>query len=232
MMQPPEFNPDYLNTNVELPYGLTQDHVEYAIKAVYEYYHAANQWHIQEGYGRFCDQFRANNAIGDFLGHRLTAELVNACDSIKRNLRDDGRPDILPIEHPADYVKDKSVPGIEVKFSQKTGFDSHNAVDGWVLFTRYEVHHPRHEIDEDEAPINIKQMLCATTDPDEYTDHPSGPDSDRTNTANPKATAMHRLRSNPVYEQPDAITCHPEYSDWKEEYRERHLDFNPDYSLE
>lgn len=231
-MEKPSINENHLNRDAELPYGLTVTHVKNAMQAVYDYYHEVNEWHLAQGYGRFGYQFRANNAIGDFLGHRMTIALADECDGLKDNKKTDGRPDLLEASYPKDRVKDKSAPGVELKFSQKTGFDSHNAVDGWAMLVRYEVNQPFDEVPSDEVPFRIRQILCAETDPDEYVDHPSPEDSDRTNTSNPTKYAMHDLRSSPVYERPEHMVHHPQHPEWGEQYREQHAEFNPEFDAD
>ncbi|MDB9254103.1 hypothetical protein [Halorubrum ezzemoulense] len=60
-----------------MPYGLEVSQVVSAIESFYEYWHEVNEWHLEEGYGRFHEQFRANNAIGGFVS-RLLSQPVQA----------------------------------------------------------------------------------------------------------------------------------------------------------
>lgn len=94
-MKRPTVSENSINRDADLPYGIQVEEVVDAIEAFYDYWHAANEWHLSEGYGRYHEQFRANNAIGGFVSHRITVQMANECPGLVMNRLDDGYPDLL-----------------------------------------------------------------------------------------------------------------------------------------
>lgn len=222
----------FVNPEAELPYGITPAQVTNAIDAVYEYWHNVNEWHLERGYGRFHEQFRANNAIGGFVGHRFTLELAEGVNSLEVNQMDDGYPDLLftggEYTWPSLAVKDRDGdgPGLEVKCSQGTTFYAHHNVEEWLIGIHYRINAPG-EIPGDVAPLEFKQVVCASMDHDDWV-YRDADGSNRTNTSDLPKEGMHELRKNPVYEMEDDIV-QGNNPDWNKMYRQNHAKFDPVY---
>lgn len=231
-MKRPQVSDRFVNPDAELPYGITPADVTAAISEVYDYWHEVNEWHLENDYGRFHQQFRANNAIGGFLGHKFTIELAEQMDSLEANQIDDGYPDILYTDGEYDWpsfaVKDKEGegPGLEVKSSQDTTFYAHHNVEEWLLGIHYQIN-AENEAPVDVSSIDFTQVLCASMDYDDWV-YRDADGSNRTNTSDLPKEGMHELRKNPVYEKEDGLVQGNDAA-WNKQYRQNHARFDPVY---
>ncbi|PSQ52951.1 hypothetical protein BRD20_04400 [Halobacteriales archaeon SW_8_65_20] len=161
-MRTPEFNDDWFNPNADLPYGVEPDEIRTAIEQFYAFYADLNQFLMREDHGRIETVLRANNALSDFIGNVATEELAQASDSLIINQKQDGFPDILPIDNEtyADqaYEIHHGGDGIETKCSKSSGgWQAHNNEEAWFIVFRYERGDPEDEIDEMD-PIRLVQV--------------------------------------------------------------------------
>lgn len=234
-MEPPKVDLRFVNAEkATLPYGLTAQEVANAIQSVYNYWYKVNKWHIEEEYGRFHEQFRANNAIGGFVSDRVTRALVNANDDLELNPADDGYPDIhytggnrpWPDEFP-DKSKEESVPGIEVKASRDGSITAHHNVEGWVMGIHYNIN-ARGRTPDDVPPITILRVGVASMDEDDWEERPSGEGSNRTNTSDLPSEGLHELRKNPIYQTRNGIPQSRD-GDWNTLYKRIHALFDDKY---
>lgn len=232
-MQQPEFQERYFNPDANLPYGVSPDEVATAIKEFYDFYAGLNNFLVREDHGRIETVLRANNALSDFIGNVATEELAQASDDLVINQKQDGFPDILPVENDEYAAQDYEVhhgdEGIETKCSKSNGgWQAHNNEDAWFVVFRYERGDPEADI-EDMAPIRFTQVLCANLNEDDWSHSGRSEDSRRTITSSIISSGMYKLRSNPIYEEPEAITGRGEEL---VEYKQRHATFDPVYAEE
>lgn len=232
-MERPEFQEDYFNPNADLPYGVTADEVAEAVREFYEFYGDLNEFLLVEDHGRLETVLRANNALSDFVGNAATEEVANASDALIVNQKPDGFPDLLPVDHDdyaaAEYEVHHGDEGIETKCSKSNGgWQAHNNESAWFIVFRYTRGDPDAEVEEME-PIRFVQVLAGNLDEDDWSHSGRGEDSRRTITSSIVASGMHKLRSNPIYEDPDAITGRGER---KIEYQQRHATFDPTFAEE
>jgi hypothetical protein len=232
-VQQPEFQERYFNPDANLPYGVSPDEVVAAIKEFYDFYAGLNNFLVREDHGRIETVLRANNALSDFIGNVATEELAQASDDLIINQKQDGFPDILPVENDEYAAQDYEVhhgdEGIETKCSKSNGgWQAHNNEDAWFVVFRYERGDPEADI-EDMAPIRFTQVLCANLNEDDWSHSGRSEDSRRTITSSIISSGMYKLRSNPIYEEPEAITGRGEEL---VEYKQRHATFDPVYAEE
>lgn len=232
-MRTPAFRERYFNPNAKLPYGVTPGEVRAAIKGFYDFYTDLNRFLLVEDHGRIETVLRANNALSDFIGNVATEELANASDALIVNQKQDGFPDLLPVEHDAyvdrDYEIHHGEHGIETKCSKSNGgWQAHNNEQAWFIIFRYERGDPEAEVQE-MAPIRFTQILCGDLNLDDWSHSGRSDDSRRTITSSIISSGMDKLRSNPIYEDPDYITGRAEP---REKYRRRHAEFDPVFAEE
>ena len=230
-MDHPQFNPDWYNPNATLPYGVTPDDVATAITEFYSFYTDLNEFLLREGHGRLETVLRANNALSDFVGNVVTEELAKASDALVINQKQDGFPDLLPVDHDAyaerEYEVHHGEHGIETKCSMSNGgWQAHNNEDAWFIIFRYERGDPEHAVREME-PIQFTQVLAANLTEDDWSHSGRAEGSRRTITSSIIRSGMYKLRSNPIYEDPEAITGQGEEL---VEYRQRHATFDPEFA--
>ena len=218
-MESPTYRDDYLNTSATLPYGLTPEEIGQAIQRFYNFYTGLNEYLAENENGRLETLIRANNSLSDLIGHRITEYIAEASDALVLNQKPDGYPDILPR---GEYDEDSAHHGgrgIETKCSQANGgWQAHNNEDGWFLIIRY-VRGDEAESVHEMAPIEVVQVLAAKLETDDWNHSGRSSGSRRTITSSIGAEGVHKLRSNPVYQNPNYITGMP---DKKREYLQRH----------
>lgn len=241
-MKRPTVEERFINRDADLPYGIDVQHIVDAVQDLYDYWYETNEWHLNhpEEYGRFHEQFRANNAIGGFVSHRITVHLAEQYPELVVNRMDDGYPDLLydgtDYEWPDDYaVKDEKGegPGLEVKASRGTKFYAHHNVEEWLLGIHYRINARSTSptgvapAPDDVPPLEVTQVLCASMDYDDW-EYRSAEGSNRTNTSELDAKGgMHELRKNPVIEMEDGITGQ---EDRLVQYKQNHAQFDPEYA--
>ncbi|AHG00728.1 hypothetical protein HALLA_05790 [Halostagnicola larsenii XH-48] len=232
-MQTPEFDEDWFNPNANLPYGVTPEEVKIAIREFYDFYDDLNRFLMREDHGRIETVLRANNALSDFIGNVATEELAQASDSLTINQKQDGFPDILPVDHDGyaeqNYEVHHGDHGIETKCSKSNGgWQAHNNEEAWFVVFRYERGDPEVDL-QDMEPIRLVQVLAASLNEDDWSHSGRSGDSRRTITSSIISSGMYKLRSNPIYEDPEAITGRGEEL---VEYKQRHASFNPKFAEE
>lgn len=230
-MKRPEFNENWFNPNAELPYGVTADEVRTAIKEFYDFYGDLNEFLLREDHGRIETVLRANNALSDFIGNAATEELANASDDLIVNQKQDGFPDLLPTDNDEYAAEDYEIHhgdhGIETKCSKQSGgWQAHNNESAWFVVFRYERGDPETDI-QDMEPIRFVQVLAADLNEDDWSHSGRSDDSRRTITSSIQSSGMYKLRSNIIYEDPDAITGRGEEL---VEYKQNHASFNPEFA--
>lgn len=229
----PEFHEDWFNPNAKLPYEVSPEEVRIAIKEFYSFYGNLNEFLLCEDHGRIETVLCANNALSDFIGNVVTEELSNASDDLITNQKQDGFPDLLPTnndEYAAQRFKvHHGDHGIETKCSKQSGgWQAHNNESAWFIIFRYERGDPDDDIHE-MAPIQFVQILAADLDEEDWSHSGRSENSRRTITSSIQASGMYKLRSNVIYENPDAITGQGEEL---LEYRQSHAMFDPTYADE
>lgn len=227
-MERPEYNDNWFNPNATLPYGVQPVEVATAIKEFYDFYGDLNEFLLREDHGRIETVLRANNALSDFIGNAATEELAQASEKLIINQKQDGFPDILPVEKEGyaeqDYKIHHGDEGIETKCSKSNGgWQAHNNESAWFVVFRYERGDPEEDITK-MKPIRFTQVLAANLNEDDWSHSGRSEDSRRTITSSIIASGMHKLRSNPIYEDPEAITGRGEKLI---QYKEHHATFDP-----
>lgn len=226
-MEHPEYKERFFNPNADLPYGVEPNEVREAIKSFYDFYQDLNEFLMLEDHGRIETVLRANNALSDFIGNAATEELANATDALIVNQKPDGFPDLLPVENDAyaaeDYEVHHGEHGIETKCSKSNGgWQAHNNENAWFIVFRYERGDPEDSID-DMDPIRFVQILAADLNEDDWSHSGRSGDSRRTITSSIIKSGMDKLRSNPIYQDPEYITGRAKPV---ERYRRQHAEFD------
>ena len=232
-MQKATFHDRYFNPNAELPYGVTPEDVAEAIKEWYDLYNGLNDYLHSEGHHSIENLLRANNALSDFVGDILTDNLAEASNALIKNQKQDGFPDILPVDNDEYAAKDYRVHhgdhGIETKCSQQNGgWQAHNNEAAWFVIFRYD------SIDRDVPPeemdnVEIIQVLAGQLTEEDWSHSGRSDDSRRTITSSIIAEGVDKLRSNPIYQKPEAIVGRAEP---KQRYRELQATFDPVFADE
>jgi hypothetical protein len=213
----------FLNYKAHLPYGLTVAEVRQAMIDTYTFLFDLNSFLVNKGYDRLEDLLLGNSRSG-MISEVLVKNLANNSHTLARNRKVGGHPDLIPRgKYPNDEVL-RGDEGIEVKTSkQPGGWQGHNPEDAWILIFRY-IEDEREGITPlERKPLEFVQVLCAYIKREEWSFSGRSSTSRRTITASITEAGMDKLRSNPVYQNPDYIVA-PNRT-LREKYRQIQQDF-------
>lgn len=190
------FNPQHINPNAQLPYGLKVEEIEKAVSETYRLFYGLNRYLEQAGFRRM-DQLLLGNSLSGVISEFLVKNIANTSESLIANTKVGGHPDLLPRSCSGSNSVLRGSEGIEVKASiQKGGWQGHNPEDCWLMVFRYEI--------EDTVPLTFVEILCARLLKSDWSFSGRNGESRRTPTASITSTGMEKLRDNFIYRLPGA----------------------------
>jgi len=213
---------DYVNENAVLPYGLTVSNVRSAIAAVYDFLHGVNSFLVGQRMEPL-ESLLLGNSFSGLLSELLVKGLAGECPTLRRNEKVGGHPDLIP----ADLYKAggilRAAEGVEIKASrQPGGWQGHNPERCWLMVFRYVIPED-HDSAKAATRLSFVQVLCAELDENDWSFSGRSDTSRRTITASVTQSGMHKLRSNPVYQDPSSIVAPSK--DLRQSYEELHRSF-------
>ena len=138
---------------------MTSTQVVTAVNDFYSMYFDLNGYTVQRGYGRLETLMR-EATFSDFVGESLNRALAKSCPTLKRNLWNNGFPDLLSRADNLEDAKPRGM-GIEIKASRSRGqWQAHNREAGWFLVFRFVVD-TRTEDPLLANPFEIVEILAA-----------------------------------------------------------------------
>jgi hypothetical protein len=207
----PRLIDQHFNSRVILPYGLKTQEIRFAVEEVYQIVNDINSV-LYTRSGRRLEDLVLGNSLSGIVSELLVKALSDKSPVLVRNSKVGGHPDLLPVGHYDSTEILHGNEGIEVKSSiQKGGWQGHNPEDAWVLVFRYAVDTQTPHI-ENREPIRFIQVLMARLTQDDWSFSGRRGRSRRTPTASITHSGMHKLRSNPVYQEPGAVVKSHLYS--------------------
>lgn len=183
--------------NAKLVYGLQVEQVRVAMGRFYSLLNLVNTTLVGKGYDRL-EEFLLTNAFAGFISEALVKSLSEASDTLVRNRKTGGHPDLIPRgKYKGDSVLTGE--GIEIKASlQKGGWQGHNPERGWLMIFQYSIDIET-EPKENRSPTEFVQVLAAELVDDDWSFSGRKGKSRRTITASINRQGMKKLRSNPIY---------------------------------
>src|SRR3990172_7962549 len=170
-----------------LPYGLTKQHIAYAVSQTERYFTHINEAAIAGGYPSLLQIVASNSAPG-LVSDLMILSLCDVHDNFVRNTKPGGFPDILTkSDYDTDHIQ-KGCCGIEVKSTKKEVWQGHNVEEGWFMAIKYTPCNIKHN-------ITINNVFLAQLVADDWTVCPRKEGSRRTPTANINKNGMCKLRS-------------------------------------
>lgn len=192
----------YWNYNIQLPYGLTTDTVRLAVEDVYNFFYRINSLLVEQEGLDFFESLVLGNTLSSVMSELLVKRMSAHSTTLARNRLVGGHPDLIPNgRYLSDHVL-KGEEGIEVKTSrQDGGWQGHNPEVGWLMVFRYKMGDPTQPFEE-RQPIQFVQILIADLLLEDWSIAERGLESRRTRTTSINRRGMHKLRSNPIYQDP------------------------------
>ncbi|HZP82651.1 MAG TPA: hypothetical protein VFB21_13510 [Chthonomonadaceae bacterium] len=158
-MDVPRLHDEFLFRKAGLPFGVTTDQIAAAVNDFYLMFHDINKYTVERDYGRL-EKLMREATFSDFVGESLTRALAKSCLSLKRNLWNNGYPDLLSRADNAEAGVPRGI-GIEVKASRASGqWQAHNREAGWFLVFRFLVD-TQTEDNAQALPFQIVEILAA-----------------------------------------------------------------------
>ncbi len=194
-----ELLPNYINKNVTIPYGLTVEEVEDAVRETYRLFNGINEYLVKNGF-RQLEELLLGNSLSGILSEFIVKNIARASKSLVANSKVGGYPDLLSKgSYKSDSVL-KGDEGSEVKSSiQKGGWQGHNPEDCWLMVFRYIIGmQDKGEV----ASLTFVEILCARLKREDWSLSGRKETSRRTPTASITAKGVEKLRENYLYRLP------------------------------
>ena len=194
-----ELDPKHINWNARLPYGLTVEEVIEGVGKAYELFFEINNFLVGKGLDRLEDLLLGNSLSG-MISEILVKSISDCSKTLVRNEKVGGHPDLVPRDaYPGNSIL-RGEQGLEIKSSKRSGgWQGHNAEDAELIVFRYILGH-KDEAKGARVPITFVQILAARVTKDEWSFSGRKGESRRTITASITDAGVHKLRSNPIYQ--------------------------------
>jgi len=199
-----KLDPAFINWNAKLPYGLTVDEVVKGVEKACALFFEVNNFLVGKELDRLEDLL-LGNALSGMLSEVLVKSLSDCSKTLVRNEKVGGHPDLIPRgKYPGDSVLHGNQ-GIELKSSkQRGGWQGHNPEDSDLIVFRY-VLGDGEQKPEERTPVTFVQILAAHIKKDEWSFSGRKGESRRTITASITEAGVHKLRANPIYQDPKYV---------------------------
>lgn len=210
-LEVPTLTDAYFNSRAVIPYGLTIPEIKAGMESVYRILNIMNTI-LYENAGNRLEDILLGNSLSGIISELLVKNIADHSSMLIRNTRIGGHPDLLQIGiyETANVLRGDE--GIEIKSSiQRGGWQGHNPEAGYIMVFRYIVDTQAEPI-EQRAPSRFVQVLLAKLLKEDWSFSGRKGESRRTPTASITKTGMHKLRSNPIYQEPSVVVDPRRYS--------------------
>lgn len=192
-------DPRYLNSSVDLPYGLTVDEVAEGVSETYRLFDGLNRYLVSQGF-KPLEELLLGNSLSGIISELLVKNISRSSKAVEANLKVGGYPDLLPRGHYESNQISKGDEGIEIKCSvQKGGWQGHNPEDCYIIIFRYII---GNQEDAKILPLTFIEILCARLQKADWSFSGRKEGSRRTPTASITITGIEKLRANCIYRIP------------------------------
>jgi hypothetical protein len=189
------------NADVALPYDLKVEEVRNALDQIYDFLHEMNSFLVSRGYDRL-EEIILGNSLSGFISELVVKRIGATSESLARNEKIGGHPDLIPHGEYPDNAVLRSDEGIEVKTSiQSGGWQGHNPERSWILVVQYSVDALTEPVSE-RRPSEFLKVMCALLDEDDWSFSGRAGASRRTPTASILKSGTAKLHGNAIYEHP------------------------------
>ncbi len=197
---------DGFNPAIELPYGLTTEHVRTAMEEYVDLLGFLNRQLHDKGYERLeaiLMQANFSSIVGEF----MNSGIPKHCPTIVKNRFHNGHPDLVPKGMYEGDSAQHGTDGIEVKGSRQRGqWQGHNPEKSWLMVFVFDSNVAPDLLDEvPPRPFRFLAVLCAQMEVSDWGFSGRGESSRRTPTAGTNASGTEKLRRNWIYRTPTGL---------------------------
>lgn len=196
-----ELDHECINWNARLPYGLTVEEVIHGVERAYSLLFEINNFLVGKGLDRLEDMLLGNSLSG-LVSEVLVKSVSDSSAALIRNEKVGGHPDLLPRGEYEGNAVLRGEHGVEIKSSkQRGGWQGHNPEETDLIVFRYIMGNKDEPVAQ-RLPVTFVQILAAHLTEADWSFSGRTGESRRTITASITASGMHKLRMNPVYQEP------------------------------
>lgn len=198
---PEAVSPEGFNSNADLPYGLTTEHVRFAMSDFTGFLGFVNQQLNTKEMDRLESIVMPANfssIVGEFMGSRIPKH----CPSVVKNAYHNGHPDLIPAGvFPGDAVQ-HAAEGIEIKASRYLrGWQGHNPENAWLMVFVFDSNRPT-DFTTAPKPFRFVMVLGARLLEEDWLFAGRSATSRRTITASVTRTGYEKMMANWIYKAP------------------------------
>lgn len=191
------FNPD-----VNLPYGLTTDHIGSAMTDFLRFLGFINSRLYSEKISRLESIMMPAN-FSSLVGEFMNARIPEHCRSVVKNKYHNGHPDLIPARMFSGDSVQHAPEGIEIKASRYGhGWQGHNPEDTWLMVFTYDSNRPK-DGPEDAKPVEFLMVLGARLVKADWLFSGRSGASRRTITASVTPSGFKKMAANWIYKSPN-----------------------------
>ena len=189
---------------IALPYGLTLGEVQAAMEDVYDLLNALNRAAVSKGVDRL-EELMLGNTFSGFISELAVKSISNHSESLTRNLKIGGHPDLIPVDAYPENAVLRGDRGIEVKVSRhRSGWQGHNPEECWVMVFQYAIDTITSPPQE-RAPFEFERVMIARLNRDDWSFSGRSGESRRTPTASILKRGTDKLHANALYQRPSVF---------------------------
>ncbi len=193
-------DPTKFNPSVDLPFGLTVNHVNLAMTEFVEFLGFVNsQLHKRriERLESFLMPANFSSIVGEF----TAAAIPKYCNGIVRNNYHNGHPDLIPRGRYTDDAAQHANEGVEIKASRHLrGWQGHNPEDVWLMVFVFDANASRDVVrGAAPKPFRFVKVVGGMLTKDDWTFSGRSETSRRTITASINRSGFQKMEANWIY---------------------------------
>lgn len=192
---------DGFNSDCDLPYGLTANHIMKSMQDFLDFLGFVNQQLNTKDMPRL-ESFLMPANFSSMVGEYMNITIPKYCPSLAKNQYHNGHPDLIPIGVFANNAIQHSTEGIEVKGSRRlTGWQGHNAESVWLMVFVFDSNTPAEGLIKiTPKPFSFRAVYAAKLELTDWAFSGRSETSRRTITASVTKSGAQKMKANWVYE--------------------------------
>lgn len=201
---PERVAPEGFNLGVDLPYGLTTEHVRAAMHDFVEFLGFTNEQLHTRQIERLESMLMPAN-FSSVVGEFMNSGIPKHCPALVKNRYHNGHPDMIPAGRFEDDAVQHADEGIEIKSSRYLrGWQGHNPEDTFLMVFMFDANRPDDEAKGVEPrPFRFVRVAGARLTKDDWTFSGRSATSRRTITASVNPSGYEKMMANWIYRGPE-----------------------------
>jgi hypothetical protein len=198
-------NASFLNRSCKLPYGLASEHILNAMTDFIDFLQFINTQLFSRELPRL-ESFLMPANFSSIVGEYMNTSIPKRCKTLVKNRYHNGHPDLLPNNVFPDNSAQHASEGIEVKGSRHlSGWQGHNPESIWLLVFCFDSN-TSNDFKAGLPPkaFRFLSVYAAKLDKNDWTFSGRSRTSRRTITASVNQKGAEKMKSNWIYQVPEA----------------------------